>query len=124
MNHIFRAVVAFVCCTAFFACAGFSFFERYTTGRYEGEAAGYRGKIRVLVETNTLSILNVELLDSAEDSWAGGAAIEEILAQVLDGNTTNIDAVTGATQSSEGFLAAVEDALAKARRRTPARPTG
>lgn len=122
MKHIFRAGLAFVCCAAFFACAGFSFFERYQTGSYEGEAAGYRGKIRVLVETNALSILNVELLDNAEDSWVGGEAIEELCAQVLDANTTNVDAVSGATQSSEGFLAAVEDALAKARRRSPVRP--
>ncbi|MDR2490496.1 MAG: FMN-binding protein [Spirochaetaceae bacterium] len=124
MKHIFRIVLMCLCCAACLSCAGFVFFERYNPGRYEGEAAGYRGKIRVLVHTNALSILNVELLDNAEDDWVGGAAIEELLVHVLDNNTTNIDAVSGATQSSEGFLAAVEDALFKARRRTPARPAG
>jgi uncharacterized protein with FMN-binding domain len=38
----------------------------------------------------------------------------ELTELVLDYQSTDIDAVSGATESSAGFLAAVEDALGRA----------
>jgi uncharacterized protein with FMN-binding domain len=86
----------------------------YMPGVYEGTASGFRGLIRVAVRIDENGIAEIEL-DHEDDREIGGAAMEEVLELVLEGNSTDgIDAVSGATESSLGFLAAVDDALSKA----------
>jgi fumarate reductase flavoprotein subunit len=101
----------------FYACSGLSFRSlgyRYTPGIYEGTAAGFRGQVRAVVQVDESGIAGIEL-NHEDDIEIGGAAMEELLELVLEGNSTeDIDAVTGATESSQGFLSAVDDALAKA----------
>ena len=80
-------------------------------GVYEGSARGRRGTIRVQVRMEAGSIAEINIVDSSEDLFVGGAAMEELLELVLEYNTTDLDAVSGATESSEGFLAAVENAI-------------
>jgi uncharacterized protein with FMN-binding domain len=99
------------------ACAGFRVFERYNAGSYSGEARGQLGVIRVLVETNTTSMLDISVVQSAEDEQIGGAAIDELCVRMLDANTSAVDAVSGATCTSEAFIRAVEEALGKAQTR-------
>jgi uncharacterized protein with FMN-binding domain len=41
--------------------------------------------------------------------------MEELLELVLEYQSTGLDGISGATESSAGFLAAVEDALSRAR---------
>jgi len=78
---------------------------------YEGTAQGYRGPIQVQVRVSGGSITEIVIVDSEEDNFVGGAAIEELIDMVIQYNTTDIDAVTGATESSRGFLKAVENAI-------------
>jgi len=78
---------------------------------YEGTAQGYRGPIQVQVRVSGGSITEIVIVDSEEDRFVGGAAMEELLDMVIQYNTTDIDAVTGATESSRGFLKAVENAI-------------
>ena len=78
---------------------------------YEGTAQGYRGPIQVQVRVSGGSITEIVVVDSEEDRFVGGAAMEELLDMVIQYNTTDIDAVTGATESSRGFLKAVENAI-------------
>jgi len=78
---------------------------------YEGTAQGYRGPISVQVYMNGGSITDIFIIDSLEDSFIGGAAIEELLNLVIAYNTTDLDAISGATESSKGFLEAVENAI-------------
>jgi len=77
----------------------------------EGTAQGYRGPIRVQVRLNEGSITEIVIVDSEEDVFVGGAAMEELLDMVILYNTTDVDAVSGATESSRGFLEAVENAI-------------
>jgi uncharacterized protein with FMN-binding domain len=101
---------------AFFGCAGFSGgIGAYEPGLYEGRGEGYRGPITVLARVGVGGIRAVEILEHQEDALVGAAAMEELLEAVLDSNSTDLDAVSGATESSAGFLSAVEDALSKAR---------
>ena len=78
---------------------------------YEGTAQGYRGQIQVQVRVSGGSITEIVIVDSEEDRFVGGAAMEELLDMVIQYNTTDIDAITGATESSRGFLKAVENAI-------------
>jgi fumarate reductase flavoprotein subunit len=87
----------------------------YVPGEYRGYGNAFRGPVQVLVETGPYSILRVEIVDHADDELTGGAAMEELAELVLEWNSAELDAVAGATESSEGFLEALEDALDQAR---------
>jgi uncharacterized protein with FMN-binding domain len=78
---------------------------------YEGSAMGYRGIIRVRVGLDQGNITEITVIESHEDRNVGEAAIEELTDLVLMYNTTELDAVSGATETSRGFLEAVEDAI-------------
>ena len=75
-----------------------------------GEAAGFRGIIRVRVVMEQGTITEIILVESHEDRAVGGAAIEELTDLVLLYNTTELDLIAGASETSKGFLAAVENA--------------
>lgn len=96
------------------------FGKRYEAGIWRGEARGYSGAIVVDVETDETSILNIEIVEESEDPFTGGEALRELLDTVLVEDSTNVDAVSGATYSSDAFLSAVQEALKKAKRKTPA----
>jgi len=78
---------------------------------YEGSAMGYRGMIHVRVGMENGAITEITVIESCEDPAVGGAAIEELTDLALMYNTTEIDAVSGATETSRGFLEAVENAI-------------
>ena len=77
----------------------------------EGTGQGYRGPISVQVRMNGSAITEIVIIDSAEDQFVGGAAMEELSNMVIEYNSTDIDAISGATQTSRGFLEAVENAI-------------
>jgi uncharacterized protein with FMN-binding domain len=77
----------------------------------EGSAMGYRGEIRVRVAYTQGAVMDITVIESSEDRAVGGAAIEELTDLVLMYNTTEIDAVSGATETSKGFLEAIENAI-------------
>ena len=86
----------------------------YRPGIYEGSGQGYRGEIRVKVQISPAGIEDIQIISHREGAFPGTAAMEELLDLVLIEGTTDLDAITGASFSSRGFLEAVEDALEKA----------
>jgi uncharacterized protein with FMN-binding domain len=84
--------------------------ERADSRIREGMGEGYRGPILVRVECTGDFIGNIEILEHQEDEFVGLEAMEELLALILETGSTDLDAVSGATQSSRGFLEAVEHA--------------
>jgi Na+-translocating ferredoxin:NAD+ oxidoreductase RnfG subunit len=77
----------------------------------EGAAMGYRGMIHVRVSLKQGAITEITVIESREDRAIGGAAMEELTDLVLMYNTTELDAVSGATETSKGFLEAIENAI-------------
>ena len=102
---IFSAVIA-VGCTSLKAET-----ETETGAVYEGAAMGYRGIIHVRVGLDQGTITEITVVESCEDRNVGEAAIEELTDLVLMYNTTELDAVSGATETSRGFLEAVRRAI-------------
>jgi uncharacterized protein with FMN-binding domain len=86
-------------------------FQAGNGNHYEGSSMGYRGEIRVRVGYEKGAITEIAVIESAEDQAVGGAAIEELTDLVLMYNTTELDAVSGATETSKGFLEAIENAI-------------
>jgi len=80
---------------------------------YEGTGQGYRGSITVQVFMNGADIMEIVVADSVENRFVGAEAIEELIDTVIMYNSTDIDAVSGATETSRGFLEAVENAIMK-----------
>jgi fumarate reductase flavoprotein subunit len=88
----------------------------YRDGEYEGTGEGYRGKVHVWVQIDQGNISDLEIMYHDDDDLVGGSAMEELLGMVLDYNSADLDAVSGATESCAGFIDAVNDALKKAAR--------
>ena len=86
---------------------------QYNSGGNLGECMVF-GKIVVRVTYADGTIQDVEVLEQNETPEFGGAALEELPSKVVEANSTDIDGVTGATITSKAFLAAVQDAIAKA----------
>jgi urocanate reductase len=78
---------------------------------YQGAAMGHRGMIVVQVGFERGTITEMTVIESDEDRAIGGAAIEELTDLVLMYNTTEVDVVSGATETSKGFLEAIENAI-------------
>ena len=88
--------------------------ERFIPGTYEGEAQGFGGVIRVSVTVNENEIMEIEVLSSPGEDAAYFTQAETLNAKILQRQSTDLDAVTGATLSSIGLLDAVDAALEQA----------
>ena len=78
---------------------------------YEGAARGYRGMIRVRVGFEKGAVTEITVIESREDRAVGGAAMEELTDLIIMYNSTEVDAISGATETSKGFLEAVDNAI-------------
>ena len=86
----------------------------YIDGIYRGTGSGFRGDITVDVTVEGGLITSITVVSSEEDRKYFDRAIDVILDDIYDAQTTQVDVVSGATYSSEGILQAVENALASA----------
>ena len=83
----------------------------FTPGTYEGTGTGYSGEIKVSVTVDETSITGIEVVEQTETESVGGAALPTLVDRVLSAQSANIDVVSGATYTSDGFLTAVREAI-------------
>lgn len=81
-------------------------------GIYEGEVETALVKVTVLVTVADHQIRDIQL---TRHENGRGAPAEAMLAEMVRQNTSEVDAVSGATMSSKTIRAAVRNALAKGR---------
>lgn len=86
----------------------------YTPGTYEGTAQGYGGAVVVSITVDAKSITEVKITGDGETPTVGGAALEELTAQVKE-KGTEIDGVSGATITSDAVKEAAASAIAAAK---------
>ena len=84
------------------------------SGTYQATGQGNNGPVLVEVIVADDTITGVTVLDHAETAGISDPAIERIPAQIVEGQTLAIDAVTGASNTSKAILTAVEDCLTQA----------
>ncbi len=113
MKRLLIATIGVLAAAALVSCAG-SKAAVYSPGSYEGVGQGHKGDIRVLVTVAADRIEKIEVLESDETDMIGDAAFSELSAAIIESNSVEVDAVSGASGSSEGFIEAVKDALSKA----------
>ena len=85
----------------------------YTDGTYYGEGEGYKSTIRVAVTIVNGRISQIDIVSQGDDTAYFNRA-QSLVSSIVSKQTTAVDTVSGATFSSEGILAAVEDALRQA----------
>ena len=85
----------------------------YLDGIYTAEAMGFDGQITVQVTVAEDKITDITIL-SAEDEEEYLSRAKQVIPAILEGQSPNVDTVSGATYSSTGILNAVKLALAKA----------
>lgn len=80
-------------------------------GVYSGRAEGYQSEIVVDVTVRDGSITEIEVVEHGETPGIGDAAFDEMVPAIIEGQTLQVDLVSGATASSQGLLSAVQAAL-------------
>lgn len=83
-------------------------------GWWEGEASSFPNSALVLVAVQAGRIVDVELVAHG-GSWIGHRANRAIPTRMVEQQSTAVDAVTGATNSSHVIMNAAEAALEKSR---------
>lgn len=89
--------------------------ETYKDGTYEGTGNGYGGKISVKVAIKDGRIKDVQIISAKGEDSAYLSQASKLLDQIVKEQSTDLDAVSGATYSSNGILDAADDALEGAR---------
>ena len=80
-------------------------------GVYEGSANGMGGAVKVAVTVSGGKITAVEVVEHNETAGISDPAIEKMPAKIVDAQSTDVDAVAGATVTSEAIKEAVKAAL-------------
>jgi len=83
----------------------------YKDGTYVGTADGHNDEITVEVTVENGAIENIVITDHAETEGLADPAFEEVPADIMDSNSTDVDTVSGATVTSKAIISAVENAL-------------
>ena len=86
----------------------------YKAGKYTATATGNNGDIKVEVEFNESSIVGVSVVETKETEGLGDVAIDKVISQIVDGQTLAVDVVSGATNSCNALLEAVEKCATEA----------
>lgn len=88
----------------------------YKDGTYTGQGQGNHGNIEVSVDVKGGKIANVKVVKHTETEMIIQAPIDNMIPEIVkkDG-TKGVETIAGATNSSKGILAAVNDALSKAK---------
>ena len=86
----------------------------YVPGTYEGSGQGYGGTVTVTITVDENSITDVTVAGEGETPTVGGAAFEDLGAQIKE-KGADIDGVSGATLTSNGAKEAAAAAIAAAK---------
>lgn len=88
---------------------------KYKDGTYTGTGYGFRPGLKVAVTVKSDKITNVEVLSLNDTRGYYEEPVNVVPKEIVQGQSTRVDAVSGATRTSHGIMMAVEDALSKAK---------
>ena len=86
----------------------------YKAGTYEASADGRNGPVKVSVTFSADAIEKVEITEHTETGGIADPAISDIPAAIVDYQSLGVEAVSGATITSDAILAAVADCVKQA----------
>ena len=83
-------------------------------GTYTGSGKGFGGTISVKVTVKDGKISAIDVTNASGETASYFSKAKGIIPKIISGQTTNVDAASGATYSSNGIITAVRNALSKA----------
>ena len=87
----------------------------YKDGEYLGKASAYNGNVEVKVTISGGKMTAIDIVKTKDDEDYFYDAQKKVIPEILEKQSTDVDAVAGATTSSEGIAHAVEKALEQAK---------
>jgi Polyferredoxin len=87
----------------------------YKDGTYTGVGFGYRPNLKVSVTIKSNKITNIQIVSHNESRGYYEEPFNVVPKEIIESQSTNVDAVSGATRSSNGIMSAVKDALSQAK---------
>lgn len=87
--------------------------QTWKDGTYYGSGTGFNGEVKVKVVIADGQISDISVISHNDDSSFMGQA-EGLISDIISTQSTNVDAVSGATYSSRGIINAVRAALKQA----------
>lgn len=79
---------------------------------FSATATGFHGDVTVTLTIDAENLTDVKIEGAGETPTIGGAAMEKLAEAMLAGNRVDVDAIAGATVTSNAVLTAASDALA------------
>ncbi len=86
----------------------------FKAGTYKATTAGHNGDLEVEVTVDDSVIKEVKVVAHNESPGISDPAIERIPAAIVEGQTLAVDAISGATVTSDAIITAATEALAQA----------
>ncbi|MGL5593316.1 MAG: FMN-binding protein, partial [Cetobacterium sp.] len=85
--------------------------ENFKEGTYLGSANGYKGEIKVEVKLSKDKIEDVKVISNTDTPIISEASANIIPKKVLQTQGLGVDVVAGATGTSRGIIAAINNAI-------------
>lgn len=104
MKRILRAAACLCALCLLAGCAA-------TADERTGEAKGYGGTLKVSITMDGDRVASVQVLEHHETEGVGTRAIEALPAAIAQAGTPDVEAVSGATVTSNAIMAAVRNAM-------------
>ncbi|REH77204.1 flavocytochrome c [Staphylococcus felis] len=84
---------------------------KFKAGVYHVFAKGHNGDLPMKVELSDNKIISIDIDDSGESEGIANPVFERLPRDIVDNQTLNIDAISGATVTSQGILDGVAHAI-------------
>ena len=94
--------------------ASFDMGKALTDGEYTATVDGQEGPMTVKTTVTGGKIANVEVTENHETAAIGGPALESVPQAIVAANSVTVDAVSGATLTSNRIASAVQQCLEQA----------
>ena len=116
MKKFYRTIAITLVTAAMVASTGCASKGAFKDGTYEGVSMkGMHGELKVEVKVKSGKISAVTVTSHKETEGIGTAAIDQLPAKIIDKQSVEVDAISGATITSVAVLEAVAGALDKAK---------
>lgn len=89
--------------------------SKYQDGVYQGSGKGFGGTVKVELEIQDGKIISAKVLSAKKETKQFLNKAKALLQDVVEKQDGEVDAVSGATYSSNGILEGVQEALAQAK---------
>lgn len=87
----------------------------YAPGTYTGTAEGFGGEVSATVTISEAGIDSVELKGDDETEELGGEALKKLTKKFVEAQSSQVDAISGCTITTDAAIEAVQQALDQAK---------